>query len=313
MHSPWKGIGALIAFLAFALMASQAQATLPAEQPYSFDRHGRLLTEVYLDGQGPFKFVIDSASSRSLMFEHVRQRLNLSQAQPGRMTVYGINDVADVMPVKPRELRIAGESVSGLIMGVLPETEAFGPDGILGVDVLAKYFVVLDRGAMKIKLLPPGNGSAHAYDDWSEVHLVQRPLKNFAIQFWYVKARFNGETINSLFDLGADMTMLNWDAAERLGVHKSRYRSAGPPPVQLQDVLGKDAPALRADGLEVRLPGRLWANQLAIIADAPVFSYFDLDEHPAAIFGLDLLRNTSLAIDFAGQRLYLGPTASDSS
>ena len=306
-------LGALIAFLAFALMASQAQATLPAEQPYSFDRHGRLLTEVYLDGQGPFKFVIDSASSRSLMFEHVRQRLNLTQAQPGRMTVYGINDVADVMPVKPHELRIAGESVSDLIMGVLPETEAFGPDGILGVDVLAKYFVVLDRGAMKIKLLPQGKASARAYDDWSEVQLIQRPLKNFPIQFWYVKAKFSGETINSLFDLGADMTMLNWDAAERLGVRKSRFRSAGPPPVQLQDVLGKDAPAIRAEGLEVKLPGRLWENQLAIIADAPVFSYFDLDEHPAAIFGLDLLRNTSLAIDFAGQKLYLGPTASDSS
>jgi hypothetical protein len=65
--------------------------------------------------------------------------------------------------------------------------------------------------------------------------------------------------------------------------------------------------------LEVKLPGRLWERQLAIIADAPVFSYFDLDERPAAIFGLDLLRNSSLAIDFAGQRLYLGPTVSDSS
>jgi len=38
-----------------------------------------------------------------------------------------------------------------------------------------------------------------------------------------------------------------------------------------------------------------------------------LEEQPAAIFGLELLRNTSLAIDFAGQRLYLGPTVSDSS
>src|SRR3954468_405013 len=148
-------LGALVTFLmaslAFAVMASQAKASLPAEQPYSFDRHGRLLTAVYIDGQGPFQFVIDSASSRSLIFEHVRQRLNLTQSQPGRMTVYGINDVADVMPVKPEALRIAGETIPGVTMGVLPETEAFGPDGILGVDVLARYFVVLDRSAMKIK------------------------------------------------------------------------------------------------------------------------------------------------------------------
>jgi len=229
------------------------------------------------------------------------------------MTVYGINDVADVMPVKPQQLRIAGETIPGVTMGVLPETEFFGSDGILGVDVLAQYFVVLDRSAMKIKLLPQNSASASAYSDWSEVHLVPRPLKKFPIQFWYVKARFNGWEINSLFDLGASMTMLNWGAAERLGVRKAHYRSSGPPPVELQDVLGKVSPALRADGLEVKLPGRSWERQLAIIADAPVFSYFDLEEQPAAIFGLELLRNTSLAIDFAGQRLYLGPTVSDSS
>jgi hypothetical protein len=308
-----RRLGVFFAFLAFAVMASQAKAALPTEQPYSFDRHGRLLTAVYIDGQGPFQFVIDSASSRSLIFEHVRKQLNLTQSQPGRMTVYGINDVADVMPVKPQQLRIAGETIPGVTMGVLPETEFFGPDGILGVDVLAQYFVVLDRSAMKIKLLPQNSASASAYSDWSEVHLVPRPLKKFPIQFWYVKARFNGWEINSLFDLGASMTMLNWGAAERLGVRKAHYRSSGPPPVELQDVLGKESPALRADGLEVKLPGRLWDRQLAIIADAPVFSYFDLEEQPAAIFGLELLRNTSLAIDFAGQRLYLGPTVSDSS
>ena len=54
-------------------------------------------------------------------------------------------------------------------------------------------------------------------------------------------------------------------------------------------------------------------RQSAIIADAPVFSYFDLEEQPSAIVGLDLLRNNSLAIDFAGQRLYLGPTVRDGS
>ena len=44
------------------------------------------------------------------------------------------------------------------------------------------------------------------------------------------------------------------------------------------------------------------------MADAPVFDYFDLDEQAAAIVGPGLLRDTSLAIDFAGQRLYIGPS-----
>jgi predicted aspartyl protease len=313
MRRPWKGMEASIAFLVFALMASQARAALPAEQSYHIDYHGRLATEVYVNGQGPFQFVIDTASSRSLIFEHVRQRLNLTQSQPGRMTVYGINDVADVMPVRPHELNIAGETISDLIMGVLPDTVPFEPDGILGVDVLSRYFMVLDRSAMRIKLLPPDQHSARAYAAWSEVELLPRQLKKFPIQFWYLKARFNDRSITSLFDLGASLTMLNWGAAERLGVHKSHFASYGPPPTMLQDVLGKEAPAVRADGLEVQLPGKSWQRQSAIIADAPVFTYFNLEEQPAAIVGLDLLRNNSLAIDFAGQRLYLGPTIADGS
>ena len=68
-----------------------------------------------------------------------------------------------------------------------------------------------------------------------------------------------------------------------------------------------------ADTPDVALSGKAWRRQFAIIADAPVFTYFDLDETPAAIVGLDLLRNSSLAIDFHGQRLYLGPTVADGS
>ena len=39
-----------------------------------------------------------------------------------------------------------------------------------------------------------------------------------------------------------------------------------------------------------------------------MFNYFDLEDQAAAIAGPGLLRDTSLAIDFAGQKLYLGPT-----
>ena len=104
-------MGAPIFFLALALVTSLAQPAFAAEQPYRIDYHGRLATDVYVNGQGPFQFVIDTASSRSLIFERARQKLNLTQARPGRMRIYGINDLADVMPVQPRELRVAGEII----------------------------------------------------------------------------------------------------------------------------------------------------------------------------------------------------------
>ena len=75
----------------------------------------------------------------------------------------------------------------------------------------------------------------------------------------------------------------------------------------------RSAGAADRRNVEVQLPGKFWDRQLVIVADAPVFDYFDLDDQPAAIVGPGLLRDNSLAIDFAGQRLYVGPTVTDRS
>lgn len=282
-----------------------------AEQPYRIAHYGRLATDVYVNGQGPFTFLIDTASSRSLIYEHLRRKLDLAPSQPQQLLVYGINDVAQVMPVKPDRLAIAGEEVTGLTLGVLPENEVNAPDGILGTDVLARYFLVLDRAHMRLALLPPEAGSAKPFEDWPQATLTARRLKNLPISFWYLNARFNDHNITALFDLGAATIMMNWEAGERLGVRKRLFTASGPPPIGLQDVLGKVSPAVRAQNLEVRLPGQTWDNQLAVIADAPVFTYFDLEERPAAILGPGLLRDNSLAVDFARGRLFVGPKEHD--
>ena len=300
-----RGIFALAGLLILTVPASGA---LPAEQPYRISDYGRLVTNVYIDGQGPFSFLIDTASSISLIYEHVRKKLNLSPSQPGHLLVYGINDVTEALPVKPSTLGVAGEEIAGLTIGVLPDAGADEPDGVLGLDVLARYFVVLDRNTMRLKLLAPEPASAKPYVDWAQAKLTARPLRKFPIHFWYLNARFNQRRFTTLFDLGAGTTMMNWDAAEELGVHKRDFDRFGPPPEDLQDVLGKSSPAVRVMNLDVGLPGKTWDRQFAIVSNAPVFGYFDLDEKPAAIMGPGLLRDTSLAIDFADGRLYLGPT-----
>jgi predicted aspartyl protease len=304
-----RGIFALFGLLIGLLIpAVPASGALPAEQPYRIGEYGRLVTDVYINGQGPFSFLIDTASSTSLMFEHVRKQLDLGPSQPGHLLVYGINDMTEALPVKPRSFTVAGEEISDLTIGVLPEGGADEPDGVLGLDVLARYFVVLDRSAMRLKLLAPDPASAKPYKDWAQAKLTARPLRKFPISFWYLNARFNQRRFTTLFDLGAGTTMMNWDAAEELGVHRRDFDRYGPPPEELQDILGKSSPAVRVSNLDVGLPGKSWDRQLAIVSDAPVFGYFDLDEKPAAIMGPGLLRDTSLAIDFADGRLFLGPS-----
>jgi predicted aspartyl protease len=301
-----RGICALLGLLILMVPAS---ATPPVEQSYRIADYGRLVTNVTINGQGPFSFLIDTASSTSLMFEHVRKKLNLGQSQPGNLLVYGINDVSEAMPVRPHSLMVAGKEIKDLTIGVLPGSGADEPDGVLGLDVLAHYFVVLDRDTMQLKLLAPGAASTRPYEDWAQAKLTPRGLRKFPIRFWYLSARFNDERrFTTLFDLGAGTTMINWDAAEELGLHKKDFNRYGPPPEDLQDVLGKSSPAVRVTNMDLELTGKTWERRLVMVSVAPAFDYFDLEERPAAILGSGLLDNTSLAIDFAAGRLYLGPS-----
>ena len=128
----------------------------------------------HIDGHGPFIFLIDTASNRSLIFEHVRKKLGLTRSQPGRLMVYGINDVAEAMPVKPGELRSRAKRCAASPWAYCP-TPRRRPDGILGVDILSRYLVVLDRAAMRLKLLPPGGAVPSAYAGWTKVELMPQP------------------------------------------------------------------------------------------------------------------------------------------
>src|ERR1700759_2858313 len=138
--------------LALVTLAATVRADT-ADLPYRIGGDGRVSTDVFVDGQGPFSFLLDTASSRTMLFDHLRQRLNLAPSEAGRLKVYAMNNIGTAVPVKPRELRLADQRVTGLTLGVLPD-DVHPPegvataDGILGMDALANYFLMMDHDAL---------------------------------------------------------------------------------------------------------------------------------------------------------------------
>ncbi len=127
---------------------------------------------------GPFTFVIDSASSRTVIYEHVRAQLGLKPSSPDPIIVYGINRSVPAVAVEPDRLDLVGQEIKGLTMGVLPDTEQKDdPDGVLGIDALSRYFVVLDRETLRLKLLPRDSAAAKAYAGWDRMALTPSPTQ----------------------------------------------------------------------------------------------------------------------------------------
>jgi predicted aspartyl protease len=293
--------------LGLMLALGGARAAVLADLPYRLGTDRRIVTDVTIDGKGPFSFMLDTAASRTMLYERVRAKLNLTQSGSSLLTVFGIENVGTAMPVKPQELRIADEAIRGLVMGVLPDDRE-AADGVLGLDALSRYTVLLDRDTMRLNLLTPGDKTPLDYHAWSWADLSARPLHDGTINFWTMRTSIRGTNMTTILDMGAGMTMLNWAAAEKLGYRRTNFPSDGMPQ-KLRDALGTVEPVGVVRDVTIWAGGKLFSNQTVIVANAAVFRYFGLDTQPAAIAGPGLLGDRSLAIDFAGRRLYIGPKA----
>jgi hypothetical protein len=127
------------------------------------------------------------------------------------------------------------------------------------------------------------------------------------VTLWWLRAKFGQQDVTALLDMGSGITMINWIAAENLGIRRASFEAAAIPQ-SLRDALGTTEPVITIKGLTITLADRSFPAQTVIVANAAVFRYFGLDMKSAAIIGPALLRTNSLAIDFNKRRIYIGPS-----
>ncbi len=300
--------------LAVAVISATAvRADTTVDLPYRIGGDGRVSTDVFVEGQGPFSFLLDTASSRTMLFEHLRQQLGLTASSPGLLKVYAMNNIGTALPVKPRELRLADQRLSGLTLGVLPDEihppqGVLGADGILGMDTLSNYFLVMDHDTLRLKLMDPAGPDTNPYRKWPSAELTPHQGSDMDVTLWWLRARFGNQNVTALLDMGSGITMLNWNAAEKLGIKRADFAKEIIPQ-DLRDALGTLEPVVTVNGLTISLADRTFPAQTVIVANAAVFRYFGLENSAAAIVGPALLRTNSLAIDFNKRRIYIGPTS----
>ncbi|MGA7712511.1 MAG: aspartyl protease family protein [Rhizomicrobium sp.] len=295
---------------------SGARANALVDQPYVVGYGDRLATAVFIDGKGSITLLLDTASSRTILYKRASIQAGLQPLPGERVTVYGLTGVLKAPAIRLQELRISDERVDGLTVAALPNpsTEDTAVDGILGLDVLERYCVVLDRTQQRLRLFPRAAGTPMPYSAWPSVPLLPRSVTAFPFDLWYIDAQFSKYNqgvvrTTALFDLGAGVTIINWQTAHRFNLRK--WGLAAPTTREVQDGLGERSPVARLSGLWISIGSRDWLDQDVLIADPPVFDLLALNDKPTAIIGPGLLKNVSLAIDFQNRHLYFSPEEKD--
>ncbi|MDB5423882.1 MAG: hypothetical protein JWQ29_1298 [Phenylobacterium sp.] len=274
----------------------------------AFDTALRMTVPVYVEGKGPFPFVIDTGANRSVVSEEVARFCGLPDA--GVAPVHGIIGSQPAHLADVRRMRVGQVVSTGLRLPVLPQSR-LGGAGILGVDFLRGRRVTLGFRDQTFEIEPSRSGPQIGRDGGSRIGDPSRPVTVPARfrsgQLIILDAEAVERPVIAFLDSGSQVTVAN--RALRDLVFAARPDLL--PRVihsQLLSATGQRASAEFAPLPRLRLGGQLLDTPLVAFSDLHIFDLWDLQAQPAILIGVDILRRFDrVACDFGRKQITFWP------
>lgn len=273
-----------------------ASPTEFAAGPTRSDRLGRVVAPVTVNGQGPFRFIVDTGANRSVLSQSLAQRLGVTASSTGEVhSMYGAASapLAEIASLEYGRLQLGGGAMPLLQGAVLA-----GEHGLLGVDGMRGRRLRMDFERNCIEIIP----SQHAprLRGWEMIrgqlrfgHLVVAP------------GRIDGVRVNLLLDTGSDSSLANTALRDAIGAHTRRNQA------RIEDVVSVSAgrPIVLSDGIFIpRMEmGAIEVRSIvAYVGDFHIFDLWQLRDEPTLLIGMDVLSQArGLAIDYGRSIVYL--------
>ena len=257
----------------------------------------RLTTSVYVNGKGPYRFLVDTGAERTLLAAEIATQLGLPQGR--KVLVEGIIRGEPAVLVRIASLRMGSLVCPPLEAPVLPR-RMLGVDGYLGLDVLDKHRVVLDFRAGTLTVGRPQGFFAAMWEHWDEavVHTLGRSgrLRASNCQVGEVRAA-------AFIDTGAEVSVANPALYDALQL-TARDRQLAHGSVGLYGVTGGSMVGLTTNIRDIRLGALHLTYTPFVVAPLEVFDVWGLSREPALLFGMDCLRRFArVSIDYGRKEL----------
>lgn len=266
-----------------------------------FDAVRRMLVDVRIDTAGPYRFVVDTGANRSVLSTEAAAAIGLPTT--GQALVHGIAGVMPSPTVLVRALAVGGLLSRRVRMPVL-DGRYLGADGLLGVDVLAHRRALLNFRDQTFSLFPGAEpvAVARTAQDRSArqgdaADVVTVPARHRFGQLTIVDAEIGGVKLTAFLDSGAENTVGNM--ALRNALQGPGLLNARLPRVELVSATGQIAAGELSTVPPLRLGGVRLGNMTCVFADLHTFRIWDLDERPALLIGVDVMRHfDSIELNF---------------
>jgi predicted aspartyl protease len=276
--------------------AAVPESTTLFATPTQRDQSGRIVVPVMINGQGPFRFVLDTGANRSVLASHMLAKLGLTvSAENLSVELSGVTGQAIVRTVAVKQLQAGALELKNLDMPVIDATMA-GLDGVLGTEGLEGKRLTVDFMNDRITIensynqrAPPG-------------YLV------ISTQFRYgllmvVDAMVGRVKTKAVIDTGAENS-LGTESLRRTLQSQNTDRVAGSARVEgvTAEVQTGDlvfAPLIRFNNAEI-------TGVKITYGDFHVFKLWELTDKPALLVGMDVLGTVNtLIIDYGRRELQI--------
>lgn len=267
--------------------------------PTTLDRAGRIVAPVEINGQGPFRFILDTGANRSAMSAATAERLGLAPDGESSASVHGITGSAVLPLVRVQHFRAGELEFENQRLPVLPSAVFAGADGILGIDKLQKVRIEVDfeRDSVTFRH-STGRPAGAGYI----VIKAKRHLGGLLL----VNGKVGSVRVKAILDTGAQRSLGNEALRAALERDSKRPREG-----VATTVIG--ATEQLAEGTSIAAPpinlGAAQLNDLVVtFGDLHVFKVWSLTEEPALVIGMDLLGTVQeFVVDYRRSEFHFKP------
>ncbi|MBU6207080.1 MAG: retroviral-like aspartic protease family protein [Alphaproteobacteria bacterium] len=280
---------------------TQATAILPKP-----DASHRLQIDVFIGNAGHYLFLVDTASTRSVIASRPAEQMHLRHGES--LNVHNLGGTDRVGSVIIPDITFADVAAQNIVAPEL-SAENLGGDGLIGLDLLKGKRITVDfLNNAKITLTPSNRGRVHDATFGGPDTIVVHARSRIG-ELILTDAEIDGHKIAVVIDTGSQDSVGN-DALRRLVAR--RIGESEVRPVTLVSVTGRKVPADYTTIGRVRIGGVALSNLSVAFADAATFHQFGLDRKPAILLGMAALRLFDrISIDFPRReiRFQLGQRA----
>ena len=257
------------------------------------DRARRMTVPVSIEGQGPFAFVIDTGSERTVISRQIADQLALEGEEPARLMSIAGTSMVDMVYVP--SLTLGQKSYNGLSSPVLAARH-IGGDGILGLDGLQDQRILFDFVLNQIFI-----EDTDKLRDRPKSREIVVTAKRRSGQLIFTDATISGVRVNVIVDTGAQVSIANsvlrkqlLRREKELGVDNLLIAVTG-------DTLGVEIGRAR----DFRIGRARFASLSVAFANMPMFARFGIANKPTLLMGMDVLRKfDQVAIDFPKRKIH---------